>query len=124
MGTQVILNIHQVDPGTEIDIPNANASLMSLGMGELYEEFTSDPDFHGPFKMNGDTLTVANRWDSDFDGYGQMTMIWSCFHTNEMEEFARHIKSGKVVFHIDTEGWSPEYYVLTPNSVTKAKMQF
>jgi hypothetical protein len=124
MGLQVILNIYQVDADTSIDIPACNVALMNLGMGELYQEFSSDPSFNGPFSMDGDVLTVAGNWDCDFTGYGESTMIWGCFSEEDVKEFSRHIKSGKVVFHIDIEGNPHKWYVCTPNNVEETRPKF
>lgn len=122
MGLQIILSIHQVDPDTDFDVTGANVALMADfhgGFGELYDEFTSNPDWVGPFEWDGSKLTIAENWDSEFDGYGNQTMVWGCYQDKVFEIIAAHIKAGKIVFLIDIEGNDNQYRVCTPNVVKK-----
>ena len=123
MGLQIILEIHQVDDGTQFDIGKANEQLMADpygGFGELYEEFVDDEDdFEGPFKVVNGDLKIAQRWDSDFGGYEKSTMVWGCYGDQVFDIIANNIITGKIVFHIDIEGNPNEYRVCTPGKVEK-----
>ncbi len=123
MGLQIILSIHQIDNDTDIDINAANTALMASpygGFGELYEEFTNMPNWEGPLKLlAGPRLLIAQNWDSDFGGYKNETMVWGCYDMDVFQTIADNMKSGKIVFLLDIEGDSNEYYICTPNTVTK-----
>lgn len=128
MGTQVILSIHQIDKGTDIDTDAANTALMASpygGFGELYEEFVNDPKWEGPLKLipgnwrHPTRLKIAENWDNDFGGYSDQTMVWGCYGDDVFQTIADNMKSGKVVFFVDTEGSTGEYYICTPNTVVK-----
>ena len=124
MGLQVVLHIHQADDVVFSDIDLMNQFLMKQGMGELYEEFVGDPDFTGPFHLEDDDLYVANRWDSDFEDYGDHTMIWGCFGEREMKTISRFLIGGKIVLHIEIEGNPDEWWVITPGNVEEKKISF
>lgn len=133
MGLQIILHIHQADNVKFSDIDLLNTFLDKQGMGELYQEFTQGglgiegedgSYFDGTFQLDDGKLYIAQRWDSDFQGYDTSTMIWGCFGEREMRTIARFLIGGKIVFHIDTEGNSDEWWVITPGRVKKKEPTF
>lgn len=124
MGLQVVLYIHQAEDVAFSDISLMNQFLMRQGMGELYERFEGDPDFTGPFELVGKDLEVANRWDSEFEGYGDHTMIWGCFGEREMKTISRFLIEGKIVLHIEIEGNPDEWWVITPGKVEAKTVSF
>lgn len=118
MGLYVVLKIAKVEPGTQIDVAGLNAALMNgSGLDELYEAFSGgqEPGFNGPFQITDDgRLQIAQRWDSEFSGYGDSTQVWSCFGLNEARTIGKFITEGKVVFHEEIEGNDDQFYICTP----------
>lgn len=132
MGLQIILSIHQQDDIAFDDLDALNTDLMSAqfgGFGELYGDFTSEPDWEGPFKFVDGVLRIAENWDGEFSGYGRtdygelmnQTMVWGCYGNDVFETISEHLTAGKLVLFIEIEGNDNEYYVITPNSVEKKK---
>lgn len=116
MGLQIILNLHQQDDLIIDDINQLNTDLMTDihgGFSELYGDFTSLPNFNGPFAMNGNTLQIASNWDSEFNGYANSTMVWGCYGPKIWKIIANHITQGKLVLHLDIEGNPDEYVIIT-----------
>jgi hypothetical protein len=120
VGLYITLNIHQVDGDTQFDIGKANPELMADfhgGFGELYDEFTSDPDFEGPFKVVNGELKIACNGEGEFEGYENYTVVWGCYGDDVFQIIANNIITGKIVFHIDIEGNPDEYRICTPGKV-------
>lgn len=132
MGLQIILNIHQVEDLVFDDIAVLNDELMNQGYGtfdELYsDECARDPNWKGVFIQNGpNDLKIACRWDSDFAGYEDNTMVWGCYGPKIWDKISQHIVEGKLVFHIDIEGNPDEYVIMTPGQYevkSAAKLTF
>ena len=130
MGLQIILDIHQQDDLKLDDLAALNADLMADfhgGFGELYGDFTSDPDWEGPFKIVEGSLRIAENWDGEFSGYGRespygddeiqnSTMVWGCYGENVWKIISKHITAGKLVLHIEIEGNDDEYVIMTPGA--------
>jgi hypothetical protein len=124
MGLHIELKILKTSDDLVFDVANANTELMAQqygGFGELYCEFEHDADFEGPFKSDADGLKIAARYDDDFSGYGDSTMIWGCYGPDVFETIADNISEGKIVFLIDIEGNSNEYYICEPAKVQMKK---
>jgi len=128
MGLQIALSIHQTSEDLEIDLKGLNNHLMipsttySGDFAELYDEFTGDSNFVGPFKIDDDGLKIAQNWDGYFEGYDYSTMVWGCFHKGVAEDIAKFISKGKLVFQLETEGNDDEFYVCEPDTVTVKKL--
>jgi hypothetical protein len=128
MGLQIIMSIHQQDDIAFDDLAKMNDDLMADfhgGFGELYSEFVGEPNWEGPFKMEGDKLKIAENWDSEFAGYGRnsygeehnSTMVWGCYGDSVFEIISQHLTAGKLVFFIEIEGNDNEYRIVTPGAV-------
>lgn len=134
MGLRVVLTIHKQEDPVFSDLALMNKILMKQGMGELYADmeegnddaYLDDFEDQGPFMFEyGVDLLIASMSEGKyFEGYEKSTDIWGCFGEREMRTIARFLIGGKIVFHIDTEGWPDQYWVITPGNVEKKELTF
>lgn len=89
------------------------------GFGELYGDIQNDPKWVGIFRDDAGTLQIANREEDYLEGYRDYTEVWGCFHDEVAKEIAKFVKAGKIVFRLDIEGNETQYFICTPEGMTK-----
>lgn len=130
MGLQIVLSLHHFEGVVFDDLTALNDDLLNnTSFGELYsDDCVPHPAWNGVFIQNGpDDLKIVCRWDSDFLGYEDDTMVWGCYGDAVWQVIVDHMVEGKLVLHIDIEGNPNEYVIMTPDRYevkSEAKLTF
>lgn len=118
MSLRIVLELHQVDDIVINDVNRLNQALMQTAIGDITKDqsFEYDDDYTGFFKIDNNTLLLADHCDGYWEGYENYSHVYS-FGNLEAQTIADHLDQGKIVFHKDIEGNPDEYWIITPGNV-------
>lgn len=128
MGLTVYLNIVQQSSDFAVDVTAANADLIAnSGFAELFEEELTNPQFKGVFQLSPKgELLLAQTTDKCFEGDYEKgwCMVYGCVGAQEFDILAKYVTAGNVVFELDIEGNTNQYYKVTPGKSTLTRPSF
>lgn len=129
MGLQVTVSVQQQTDVVFSDIAALNAALEQSNFGEFFSDNPQKPSKFIEIASSSQPYLGFNAGDIVFhthegDGPYSTVEVWGLFDLDTVKLIADHLVEGRIVFRIDIEGHSPEWYVAEPGKAYETKPSF
>src|SRR5690606_38562276 len=117
MGLEIRLSVQQQDNVVFSDLDALNSELSDGPRADMFEDYEDEPNFI-ELAANDCPYDSYKKGDIIFNGRDDNSAasieVWGWFDDTVRQIIASHLQSGRIVFRLDIEGNSPEWYAVEP----------